>query len=150
MSDTKVSCSDFIVSAIRVIRPKPTDYAGRPNFAGIVLFKIVALATILYPDEVVRQSLDTLLANGIILLVAEKIVDPRRPVRHLEIISKIPPGAPLDDEQWFLNENGAVYAPERGILSVPEGYAAWLSNLMLYVIADGLPFKVTRMKTWRS
>ena len=154
MSDTKVSCSDFIVSAVRVIRPK-ADPAGRPSYAGVALGKVVALAKILYSYELVRQSLSTLLTERTILIAATKIVQvppaDRRSCYSTEIVSSIPSTAPLDSDQWFLNAEGAAFTPKRTqLLSRPKGYSAWLLDLMVYVIADGLPKKITQVKAWQS
>ena len=128
----KPSCSDFIVATIRTTRPerkslKPGTVAGK------ALRFIYSVAKQFYSEDVFRRSLNHLLANDVVLMVADVGEDSKEHedrTYRLQKISRIPTTALLERSSWSLDERGKQHQH--------------MMHIHLYIVTDGLPDKVAK------
>ncbi len=143
MPKKKPCCADYIVEAIRQTRPvrkglKPDTFSGR------ALRFIFAFAKQFYSERVFRQSLNSLLETGIVVIVAQTVEIQRslgendKHNSRLQKISRIPTNAPLEKSRWFFNKQGKFVDFEK------REHCRYMKNLVLYVVADGLPGTVAK------
>lgn len=132
----KPSCSDFIVEAIRQTRPvrkglKPGASSGK------ALHSIFELAQQFYSEIVFQRSVNALIKNGVLLLVA--LSTGTNGNWYPKKFPRIPPGVPLRKSWWYLDANG------KSFVGGPGKHASCMHQIVLYVIADGLPTSVAKV-----
>jgi hypothetical protein len=128
-------CSDFIIAAIRKERSNRTNM--KPGTAsGVALHRIFSMAREVYSNQEFRESLQTLIKNDVVILMAQtcevRSEDSYRFWVRQKIVH-IPPRAPLIEHCWRLDSEGEP-VNDRAARS-PKTFC----GLILYVTVDGLP-----------
>jgi|GEM_PF-3492531 len=136
----KPPIKDFIVAAIRKLRPHPHNL--KPNTAsGIRLSRVYKVALAVYTDREFREGLVTamneeeVIIHGVLHTVKKREGRRWGASRH-EIISSIAEDVPLQLDTWHLDKGGHPVNPEE----VEEHEK--IHSIRMCVIADGLPKKV--------
>ncbi len=144
---TKPDCRDFILTAIKETRPKLARMPAGAK-SGISLRRIWSLASNFYSEEEFRESLHRLHSTGVLLIIWNigRGVEGRDwHIQHDEILDEIPPEMPLDRDYWHKEANSSSIIAYADIL----GTRAWkydsINEVKLYIPADGLPLKVSRL-----
>ncbi len=135
----KLNRKDFLVSTIRNVRQVWKNM--KPGTAaGVQVHEVFQEALSVFTENEMRQALNELLHEGVLLMTATTDHCVRGKVIHgLTYIQVIPLGAPLQEYYWNLNNKGDVVKP-----SEFEHYAKRFSHMRLYVTADGLPERVKK------
>lgn len=137
----KPTTRDFIVAAIRRLRPRPSNLKSG-NAAGVRLSKVYNVALAVYTDQEFRQGLK-LAMNDEGIVIHGKVRtqgDERGHCRH-KIISSIAKDVPLDSEEWNLDKSGNPV--NTADVDIKEYEHVW--EIRACVIADGLPITVRRI-----
>ncbi len=144
----KPDCSEFIIEAARSLRQKPNRIRPPTASAGVALRRLYDIARDVYSEEEFRQGVKTLLNDGAVVVVARqgelecvdgqehsKQTGPSRDVK----VSALPEQLPFGFGKWYLNESNLSVAAQ-----VAGKYRSYHS-ILLYVVADGLPDKVSNL-----
>ena len=140
--DNKPSCSDFIIAAIKMIRPRSGKL--KPNTAGGAKFcKIFRLARELYPTREIRSSIEDLIQKKRVVLATYLLTWKDGKCDSLDcgwmLLSSIPKGARLEDLSWTFDARG---------IAVKDGHYKTYKQYgqpTLYVKRDGLPMYVANL-----
>ncbi len=143
MKTNNPACTDFIVAAIREVRPK-THGVKRGAAAGVNLKKIFNITTTVYSAKEFTQALDKLLQDGTVILSAMTYTWSERGENNTnysrgEVIrlSQAPSEDRCAENDWW--EDGSGKLLQRPITAV-SGRAH--KNIRLHIIADGLPDRI--------
>ncbi len=139
MAKTKLSCSDFIVRAIRKTRTKRRKSRTSKIYvpAGKALYFIFLLARDKYNGQEIRQSLNALIKDGTVLLVADvrEVTEGNNGKWRPCEVPEIPPDAPLGERVWQLS-----ILEEESVGLVKKHFR----ELRLYIRKDGLPREIRK------
>ncbi len=139
MAKTKLSCSDFIVRAIRKTRTKRRKSRTSKIYvpAGKALRFIFLLARERYDGQEICQSFNALIKDRTILLVADirEVAEGSNGKWRPREVREIPPDAPLGERVWRLN-----ILEEESVGLVKKHFR----ELRLYIRKDGLPREIRK------
>ena len=131
----KIDCKQYIVAAIRTIRPKIKNL--KPGTAaGVSLYKIFAVAEG-YREHDFRLALKELIEAGSIVIIAKSGL--RGGVAKDTTISVIPATAQLSASWWRMTEDGICV----DTVADEVKWSRYLTDIRLYVVVDGLPQSMT-------
>jgi hypothetical protein len=155
VKDRKPRCSDFVIAVARKIRMKPTNMVTG-TAAGTAIRRIFPIVREYYSDKEFLKTLNQLLTDQTIIITAhistiekvdeEKSADAKDWHRRTEKNTKLTTifrTAPFDRGRWFFDRSKR--SVQRKDLKPTEEYLA-IRSPRLYVVADGLPQKVTALE----
>src|SRR3989344_8778311 len=149
MKNRNPSCADFIVEAIREVRPKiPRMKQGVAS--GVSLQKIFNIATTVYSAEEFTKTVDALMRNSTVILSAETYTWSERDKEtgakfSKHVVSRLvhaPSKELCGEDYWWVDENGKPLKPP---IEAVSGRAH--NSIRLHIKADGLPERIARLAT---
>lgn len=133
----KPDCKDFIVAAIRIIRPKIRN-PKHGTSTGAPIYRIFDAALEFFDKEEFRIALDALLYQDVVMVTARcrQRAKDGDTVEIAEFCGSIPEKTNLESSSWVISEDGEDISH----LTVWTGIAyTRYRNPRLFVVSDGLP-----------
>jgi hypothetical protein len=147
MENRNPSCTNFIVAAIREVRPKTYGLA-HGTASGVSLKKIFLITTTIYSSEQFTKAMSKLLEKGTVILSAETYTwsdgGHDKSYNHEGLVRLI--NAPSKEfcmeNDWFVDGEGKQLKPP-----IKAATGRCHNNIRLHVVADGLPARVAGLAT---
>lgn len=129
------SCRDFLVAAVRDLRPK------RKIVQGVRLHLIYNIAREFYSDEEIRRTLNAGLKDTTLLIMAQFITwkdGKAEDWSRSRALARILRHHPLESSYWRFSKAGTQ-------VHTREGSYRTVGQIFLYVREDGLPVNVQKI-----